>query len=362
MDFYKDYTNTIKAALSQSNLQKGLSGTRMFSEGTQHMSSSHIKLSHSSMLEPEAGLLELGKTMGLGKTSAATFGEHPDFKHLKGTDNTEQHYITSVFIDIKGSTNLHRKYDLPTIYTITNTIQRAAIHTCALFHGHIQRLQGDGLFVYFGGKSIGKDESVQQAVNAASFFTYFVKNDLKQLFEEEGVEDISTRIGIDFGDHEQVMWANFGLGDCCELTTNSLHTSLASKMQAYASANGVVIGDHVKQRLKLSDEKLFDYVRDSKGEVSKRYIFEDQDKAFRYTQYTFDWYKYLKSMNFLVEEGNGKLRILSPEERADQQRIKGLMQKAALLSSGSAFTDRYGNISANSTGIQNQPHRFHYDE
>lgn len=334
----------------------------MFSEGTQYKSLPLMKLSHSSMLTPEAGLLELGKTMGLGKAGAATFGEHPDFKHLKGTDNIEQHYITSVFIDIKGSTNLHRKYDLQTIYIITNTIQRAAIHTCALFQGHIQRLQGDGLFVYFGGKSIAKDESVQMAVNAASFFTYFVKNDLKQLFEEEGMEDISTRIGIDFGDHEQVMWANFGLGDCCELTTNSLHTSLASKMQAYASANGVVVGDNVKQRLKLLDRELFDYVRDSKGEVTKRYIYEDQDKGFFYTQYSFDWYKYLKNLHFLEEEENGKLRKRSHEQSAEQRRIDGLMQKVALLSSGNAFTDSQGNISANPIGIQNQPHHFHCDE
>src|SRR5438067_1544528 len=29
-------------------------------------------------------------------------GVHPDFKHLKGTDNTENHNIVSVFIDIQG--------------------------------------------------------------------------------------------------------------------------------------------------------------------------------------------------------------------------------------------------------------------
>ncbi|MBK8344742.1 MAG: hypothetical protein IPL12_16515 [Bacteroidetes bacterium] len=61
-------------------------------------------------------------------------------------------------------------------------------------------MQGDGLMVYFGGKGITKQAAVDNALMAASFVKYFVKNDLKNLFDEQGVNRIYTRIGIDFGE------------------------------------------------------------------------------------------------------------------------------------------------------------------
>ena len=79
-------------------------------------------------------------------------GLHPDFEHLKGTDIIEEHYIVSSFIDIKGSTNLFKKFDKQTVFLITNTILKAGIHTMLIFGGYVHRLQGDGLFVYFGDK------------------------------------------------------------------------------------------------------------------------------------------------------------------------------------------------------------------
>src|SRR5690606_12612817 len=118
-----------------------------------------------------------------------------------------------------------REYDLETITVITNTIQRAAIHTCVALGGYIHRLQGDGVFVYFGGKGIDKKDANIKAITATSMFTYFVKNDLKKIFDQDGIEDISTRIGIDFGDDENVIWAKAGIGDCSEITTYSLHTN-----------------------------------------------------------------------------------------------------------------------------------------
>jgi hypothetical protein len=53
--------------------------------------------------------------------------------------------------------------------------------------GHIQRLQGDGVFAYFGGKTVDKNRAVELAVTACSMFTYFVKNDLKDVFLEDGI-------------------------------------------------------------------------------------------------------------------------------------------------------------------------------
>ncbi len=99
--------------------------------------------------------------------------------------------------------------------------------------------------VYFGGKNITKQTSVDNALMAASFVSYFVKNDLKNLFDEQGVNRIYTRIGIDFGNTNDTLWHNAGIGECSEVTTTSLHTSLSCKMQAQADSNGIVVGDNI---------------------------------------------------------------------------------------------------------------------
>lgn len=356
MKFYDTYSSTIREALKANHLSKGSEYTKL------HGLTGDISLVNESKnisLAMDNNLTGLAQIMKFTPSTNSKLGEHPDFAHLKGAGNHEMHYITSAFIDIKGSTNLHKWYDLHTIYTITNTIQLAAINTCTLFGGHIQRLQGDGVFVYFGGKNIQKNKAVEAAIAASSFFTYFVKNDLKRIFEEEGVENIYTRIGIDFGDDEKVMWASFGSGDCCELTTNSLHTSLASKMQSHANANGIVVGDNIKENLEL-DESYFKYVQDSNGNMT-RYIFEDRNNSFYYTQYRFEWFRYLKNLPFIRENEQGELYYVTAEE-IESERIAKLRETAALIQSRNAFTDRQGIISNDPSGVINQNHRFHYEE
>jgi len=288
----------------------------------------------------------------------AELGLHPDFKHLKNTTDTEEHYIVSVFIDIAGSTNLFKEYTKEEIYQITNTLQSAALHTCLALGGHVQRLQGDGVFAYFGGKSVSKKQAVEMAVTACSMITYFVKNDLTNVFLEDGVEDIKTRIGIDFGDDEDVLWANFGLMNVSELTTLSLHTSLASKMQGYANTNGIVVGQNIKNQLSI-DESHFDYVRDSDGTITKRYIFEIQKKNFRYTQYRFDWYKYLKSLPFIESDNDGKLFYVDPKEK-ENNRINRLQNTASAILGGAAYLDNSGKINTQNIGVHHEPHRFHH--
>ncbi len=363
MKLYENYIENIKNVISRekvvksmrySTLEKGMSNF----DGINTNALSERKLFS---LKPLNSLEPLMQSRGKVSVQEQKLGEHPDFKHLKRTNGSEYHYITSAFIDIKNSTGLFRNYSPAVVMEITNTIQRAAIHTCVIFGGYIHRLQGDGVFVYFGGKGIQKKDSAVNALNATSFFTYFVKNDLKKVFEEEGIEDIYTRIGIDFGDDNKVLWSVAGIGECSEVTTYSLHTSLASKMQGIANANGIVVGENVKS-VSFIDEVYFDWVKDSKGEIKKRYIFEDKESSFYYKALDFNWFNYLKSLPFIFQDSNGELSYQPVNMQTEGDRINLLKQTAALISTGNAYTDKGGNISENSFGVQNQEHRFHYEE
>lgn len=257
-------------------------------------------------LEADIGIQPLKDLLGIKSPISISYGDHPDFKHLRTTGGREDHYIVSCFIDVRKSTNLFKKsknYNHDQIASVIQTIQAAAIHTCSLFGGHIHRLMCDGLFIYFGGKGYAKSTAISGAIKAASFFTYFIKYELPDIFDEYGVENINTRVGIDFGDDKDVSWYVFGVGDCSELTTLSLHTSLAPKMQGHANPNGMVIGNNV---LSIQQElrKFTSVITDSKGKEF-RYIFTDP----YYAQWKLDWEAFLNDTYSFVKKENGNIYI-----------------------------------------------------
>lgn len=311
MESFKQYHDIIAKALNQNDPQlRNLNESWLNASGpiglggaasTSRYTFSDFNANQSS-LSLSSDLMAVANDMGVVRFDNQQIGHHPHFRHLKQTGGTEKHYIISAFIDIKGSTNLYKKYDEETNMIITNTIQLAVINVCILFGGFIQRIQGDGLFVYFGGKNIDKARATQQCLTALSLFTYFVKNDLRNVFEQHGIERIFTRIGVDFGDDDNVLWGVAGVDNSSEIATYSLHTSLAAKMQAYAGSNEIVVGQFVKDRAGF-DEGLYTVVAD------KRYIFCNPEQGFNYTQYNFDWYKYLRSAQFIVSSTDGRIDI-----------------------------------------------------
>lgn len=309
MHIFDDYLKPIRAAMaadpksgklyenlsySERSLQKGMD-FKAFNEQV-----------------PEKRLLpnlaDFARELGLTPNFDQALGLHPDFAHLKHSESLEDHYIVSMFVDIKGSTNLFKKYTPSTVWIITNTIQRAAIHTCLIFGGYVHRLQGDGLFVYFGSKNMTPELAVKRALQFSSVFTYFVKEDLKNLFIEQGIENIYTRIGIDLGYDRDVIWGMAGIGEISEVTTCSLHTSLASKMQSSAVSNGIVVGDHVKNESSALTEFYTPVCHRTKSE-NDRYIFQIPEERFNYTQYDFNWMAFLKRQDFIATDLYGQLQL-----------------------------------------------------
>jgi len=222
-------------------------------------------------------------------------GNHPDFSHLRYTNNTEKHWIISAFVDVKKSTHLYNNFALATVALITESIIKASIFAVNLCGGYVHRIQGDGLMVYFGGKNIEKKQATKDALKAFAMISYFVKNDLKEYFDSKGIKEIYTRAGIDLGHDNQVLWMYSGLGDSGEVTTCSLHTSLAPKMQANATSNGVVTGQNIINQISSSD-KYF--------KVKSEPIWDYEDGRF-YNQYDFNWERYLVDNDFAKQNIKG---------------------------------------------------------
>jgi len=196
-------------------------------------------------------------------------GAHPDFSDL-GQNQTINHHCTNVFIDIKGSTKLINKYSLPQIRLIKDSLLTLAINVANQFGGHVHRLQGDGIFLQFVKKNKTPNHSVINALNMTSLLTHFVATELSDLMRNNEISPIKIRTGIDFGYKEDVLWSHYGLPDCSELTTTSLHTDLAAKLQAMAGNNSILIGDNVIRILDLREEYIKQFV-DKTGKVIKHY-------------------------------------------------------------------------------------------
>lgn len=370
MQLYNSYTDVIRQALASPELRKGRKPYNFDQRNGPVLEQLRLDERVServNQLEPTTSLHQLARLLGRTAKLPIT-GDHPDFHHLRELPGmaSEFHYITSVFMDVKNSTNFFKKYTLEQVSIIIQAIVTAATHTCALFDGHIQRMQYDGVFAYFGGKGCSREEAVQNAVDAASFFTYFVKYELPVVFETIEVDQIFTRTGIDFGDDSDTMWSIYGTGDCTELTTTSLHTSLAPKMQSSAVSNGIMVGDNVKQRLGTNDA-FCDLKRSSDGKVDEdqRYIFKDPDNGFYYTQHKFLWERYLKkTYDFVRSNGDGKLFIDYDPTITDQELARRLRvaNEAREFESGRSSLDKNLNIIMGSSGITVPRERNYYDD
>lgn len=242
-----------------------------------------------------------GKT---GEQFSRNIGVHPDFSDLEETESRNQ-YICSLFLDISGSTKLGLKFPLPTVKFYKNAILQSAIEIFQVFDGHIHRLQGDAVFAYFGHKGMKKSDAIINALNAASLMQSFNKHTLSEFFIENELDPLRIRIGIDIGDEHQVLWSAYGLGKISEVTSTSIHTDLAAKLQNQAPRNQILIGENLYSYLDLPEEflKVRKYIENGETKEAKHILYDSNLKVY-YGMRIFDWEMYLKSFAFLPKEQN----------------------------------------------------------
>ena len=153
---------------------------------------------------------------------------------------------------------------------------------------------------------------------------------LIETLESYGFEEkVYTRIGIDYGDDNDTLWSMAGQGNVSEITTTGLHTSLAAKMQANAQSNGIVVGDHI---VEMSSSNYFKPCcnRNNVTNPPKRYIFQNEKKGFRYTQYDFNWNQYLRESEQIVLDSTSnryQLKLKNPNQSSTHLLATASMNK-----------------------------------
>lgn len=192
---------------------------------------------------------------GKAEVNTGKIGAHPDFEYLVGTNETQRHHITTVFIDIKNSTRLSLRYDLMQVREIKNAILRAASETVRAFDGHVHRFMGDALMAYFGGVKQDRESGCMAAINCAAMLRLLMDESIGPGLQRQGIDptDIGFRVGIDYGGDDQVLWSSYGYTDVSEVTATSFFVDAAAKLQSMASKDGSMLGGNLVKFLDLPD-------------------------------------------------------------------------------------------------------------
>jgi adenylate cyclase len=182
-------------------------------------------------------------------------GDHPDFTHLKGTDETVYCPITTLFMDIEGSTRLGLLYPLEDVRRIKNAFIRTAIEVITSFDGHVHRIMGDAVLAYFGGCGASPHGSAIDGLNSAAVLRLLAERVVAPKLDEMGFSnDFGVRIGVDHGPKEKVLWSSYGYPRSDEVTATSFYVDVAAKLQQAAGRNQIMIGHSLKSYLDLPDE------------------------------------------------------------------------------------------------------------
>lgn len=230
----------------------------------------------------------------------ATFGPHPDYRHLLGTNNTEWGAVTTLFLDIANSTRLGLHYPLNVVYLLKNAVLCAAIEIVNAFDGHVHRLMGDAAVAFFGGKGSSVEDGAIDALNCAVVLRYYIETVVAPALLDVGGPDsgIGIRIGIDHGPKEKVLWSAYGYPGNEEVTATSFHVDVTSKLQHAAGRNQIMIGQRLRELLDFPDELLQDKKETVDGkEQSVPYIRPNYSlpdgSTLNYRQHVLRWEQYL---------------------------------------------------------------------
>ena len=195
---------------------------------------------------------------GKGSAQPPAIGDHPDFIHLKGTDDTCFCPITTMFMDIESSTRLSLIYPLQDVRKIKNAFIQTAIQIVRCFDGHVHRIMGDAVMAYFGGPMEKPEDAAINGLNCSAVLQFFAEQIVSPKLKEMGYDhDFGIRIGLDHGAEDDVLWSSYGYPGMDEVTATSFYVDVAAKLQHAAGRNRSMLGGKLLDTLDFPEELTF---------------------------------------------------------------------------------------------------------
>ena len=181
--------------------------------------------------------LSLGDRKRLLRAVAALHGAEPGAKR---SGAAERRYLTVLFCDLVGSTDLANRLDPEDVGAVISRYFGAVKETVSRFGGHTVRLLGDGVLVYFGWPHAHEDQ-IERAVTAGLEMAH----EIGRLEVEPGAH-LNCRIGIATG--AVVVGEVIGEREPWD-TVLGTAPNLAARLQAAAPAQCVLIDAATRKEL-----------------------------------------------------------------------------------------------------------------
>ena len=296
-DVYKSFDRVFDRSIQKSMGAPGY-GLESFSEGVQQLAmDSSEMLASSNVAEAEFGIQEAIRGLfGKKRTNAHSIGGHPDFQHLDTPGMTDYGFNVSLFLDIKGSTKLGLVYTPEEVFFIKNTIIRCAIETIRAFDGHVHRIMGDAVLAFFRSDGISARDAAIDAINCGCYLVEFMRQLVAPKLRDNNVaDDVGIRVGVDYGQHHDVLWGMYGFQGSSEVTATSYFVDVAAKLQQSAPRNRVMIGESIRSLLDIHDG-MTELKRINSGEAVEQYVMPNytgaDGKPVNYKKYVLKQEKY----------------------------------------------------------------------
>ena len=202
----------------------------------------------------------------------SVIGIPPEFKELGDADGRMiQHHACSFFVDIRGSTRLSLLYRLEDVVQFKNAVLQSCVEVIRSFDGHVHRFMGDAVMAFFfgGGDAAGKENAVADAVNCMVTLRAMLEEGIQPWMDRQGFDssDFGFRVGCDFGNTDQVLWANFGYPGVNEITATGLTVDMASKLQSKAPKNEGMLGQTLLDFVDWPEEYVQKKTEQKNGET-----------------------------------------------------------------------------------------------
>ncbi|NIA72173.1 AAA family ATPase [Pelagibius litoralis] len=186
----------------------------------------------------EADLIELGMSFGdrkkmLRAIAALIREEETGEGRTVPRQVAEQRHLTVMFCDLVGSTELSIRYDPEDLRTIVRSYQDTCAGVISRLEGFIARYMGDGVLVYFGFPRAHEDDA-ERAIRAGLEIVEAVGR-----LRPQADLQLQTRVGIGTG--SVVVGDLIGLGSAQEIAAVGETPNLASRLQALANPDCVVV-------------------------------------------------------------------------------------------------------------------------
>ena len=172
-----------------------------------------------------------------------------------------------LYVDLVGSTTMTLELPAEKLATIVSSFSQEMASVIRLHKGLVLKFVGDAVIGYFNATDNTLLAS-DNAVNCAKSMITVIEKGINPILNQYDYPDLMVKIGVDYGQSIIVRYGSNEATSHVDLMGPAMN--IASKIQAMAKPNQILIGQDVYQRIHPSTQNMFKQIVWEKDEWKYR--------------------------------------------------------------------------------------------